>query len=47
MWIFVKTEDECSQVMKQEGKEAFDNNMHHHDIMKVIANDYLSNREYS
>ena len=33
---FSKTEDQCSQEMKQTTKEAFENNMHHHD-MKTIA----------
>ena len=41
---FSKTEDQCSQTMKQEAKETFENNMHHHDTMKTIANAYLSNR---
>ena len=27
----------CSQAMKQAAREAFENNMHHHDIMKLIA----------
>ena len=44
---FSKTEDQCSQAMKQAAKEAFENNMHHHDTMKRIAKAYLSNREYS
>ena len=34
---FSKTEDQCSQVMKQVVKEAFENNVHHHDTMKAIA----------
>ena len=45
--IFFKTEDQCSQVMKQAAKETFESNMHHHDAMKTIAKAYLSNREYS
>ena len=44
---FSKTEDQCSQTMKQTAKEAFENNMHHHDTMKTIAKAYLSNRECS
>ena len=44
---FSKTEDQCSQVMKQAAKEAFENNMHHNDTMKTIAKAYLSNGEYS
>ena len=34
---FSKTEDRCSQAMKQAAKEAFKNNMYHHDTMKTIA----------
>ena len=45
--IFLKTEDRCLQAMKQVAKEAFENNMHHHDTMKTIAKAYVSNREYS
>ena len=44
---FSKTEDQCSQAMKQAAKEAFENNMHHHDTMKTIAKAYLSSRECS
>ena len=44
---FLKTEDRCSQVMKQAAKEAFENNRHHHDTMKTIAKAYLSNQECS
>ena len=44
---FSKTQDQCSQAMKQVAKEAFDKNMHHHDSMKTIAQAYLSNRESS
>ena len=33
--------------MKQAAKEAFENNMHHHDTMKTIAKAYLGSREYS
>ena len=33
--------------MKQAAKEAFENNMHHHDTLKTIAKAYLSNRECS
>ena len=43
---FSKTEDQCSQTMKQAAKEAFENNTHHHDTMKTIANAYLSNRAF-
>ena len=42
---FSETEIHCSQVMKQAAKEAFENNMHHHDTMEKIAKAYLSNRE--
>ena len=44
---FSKTEDRCSQAMKQAAKEAFENNMHHHETMKTIAKACLSNRECS
>ena len=47
---FSKTEDRCSQDMKQAAKEAFENNMPHHDTMKTIETidkAYLSNRECS
>ena len=36
-----KSEDQCSQALKQASKEAFENNMHHHDTMKTIAKAYL------
>ena len=39
---FSKTEDQCSQVMKQVAKETFENNMHHHDTMKTISKACLS-----
>ena len=29
--------------MKEAAKEAFENNMHHHDTMEAIAKAYLSN----
>ena len=41
---FSKTEDQCSQAIKQAAKEAFENNMNYHDTMKKVAEDYLSNR---
>ena len=44
---FSKTEGQCSQAMKQVAKEAFGNNMYHHDTMKTVAKAYLSNRECS
>ena len=44
---FSKTEDHCSQAMKQVAKKVFENNMHHHDTMNTIAKAYLSNRECS
>ena len=37
---FSKTEDRCSQTMKQAAKEAFETNMHHDDTMKTIAKAY-------
>ena len=33
--------------MKQAAKEAFENNIHHHDTMKTIANANSSNRQCS
>ena len=30
---FFKTEDQCSQVLKQAAKEAFENNMRHHNTI--------------
>ena len=44
---FSKTEDQCSQAIKQAAKEAFENNMHRHDTMKTIAKAYLSKSEHS
>ena len=46
---FSKTEDYCSQAMKKQPttKEAFENNMNHHETMKIIAKAYLNNRECS
>ena len=44
---FSKTEDQCSQVIKQAVKEAFENHMHYHGIMKTISRAYLSNRDCS
>ena len=34
---FSKTEGQYSQATKRAAKEAFENNMHHHDTMKTIA----------
>ena len=44
---FSKAEDQFSQTIKQATKEAFENNIHHHDTMKTIAKAYLSSREFS
>ena len=44
---FSKTEDQCSQAIKQTAKEAFENNMYHPDIIKTIVKAYLRNRECS
>ena len=41
------TEDQCSQAMKEAAKEAYENNMHHHDTMKTTAKVYLNSRECS
>ena len=40
-----KSEDPCSQAVKQPIQEVFEDNMHHYDNMKAIAEAYLSNRE--
>ena len=37
---FSKTEDHCSQAIKQAAKEVFENNNRYHDIMKTIAKAY-------
>ena len=42
---FSKTKDRCSQAMKQATTEAFENNMHCHDIMETFAKAHLSNQE--
>ena len=42
---FSKTEDHCSQAIKQVTKEAFENTMHHNNTTNTIAKAYLSNRE--
>ena len=39
---FPKTEDQCSQAMKQTVQEAFENNIHYDGDMKAIAKAYLS-----
>ena len=44
---FSKTEDRCSQTIKQAAREAFENNLYHHDTKKAITKAYLSNRECS
>ena len=44
---FSKTEDQCSQVMKQAAKEVFKDNIHHYDAMKTIAKASLRNRNCS
>ena len=45
-YYFSKTEDSCSQAMKQAAKEFFENKMDH-DTIKTIAKAYLSNLEHS
>ena len=44
---FSKTEDRCSQAMKQAAKKVFEDNMHDHDTMKTIAKAYLIDQKYS
>ena len=41
---FPETEDQCLQAMKQ---AAFENNIHHHGIMKTITKADISDRECS
>ena len=45
MSIFLKTENQYPQSMKQASKEALQNNMHHHGNMKTISNAYISNQK--
>ena len=42
---FSKTEDRILQATKQAAKEAFENNMRHHDTMKTFVKAYISNRK--
>ena len=42
-----KTEDRYLEAMKQTAKEAFENNIHHHDTMKTTAEAYFNNQECS
>ena len=44
---FSKTEDQCSQAIKQAEKKDFENNMHHLDTMKTIFKAYLINQKCS
>ena len=44
---FSNTEDQCSQVMKKETKEAFENNMDHYDTMKTVGKAYLNHSSCS
>ena len=37
---FSKTKDQCLQTMEKAAKETFENNMHHHDTMEIIAKAY-------
>ena len=39
---FSKVQDQCSQVIKQEAKELFENNLHHHGNIRRIVKAYLS-----
>ena len=43
---FSKSEDQCSQAMKETVKESFANNMHHYETMITILQAYLSIYEY-
>ena len=42
---FSKSEDQYLQAMKRAAKEAFKNNMYHHETMYTNAKAYLSNRK--
>ena len=44
---FSKTENRCSQALKQIAKEAFEKNMHHRYTMKTIDKAFLSSRDCS
>ena len=44
---FSKTEDEFSQAMNQAAKETFENNMLHHDTIKIIVKAYSINQQCS
>ena len=44
---FSKSEDQCSQAMRQAAKEALENNIGHYQSMKTITRAYLSKRECS
>ena len=44
---FSKSEDQCSQAMKEAAREAFENNAGQYQTMKTIARAYLSKRECS
>ena len=37
----LETQGQCSQAMKQAGKQAFENNIYPHKSMKAFARDYL------
>ena len=42
MWqCFSKTEDQSLQALKQAAKKTFENKMHHHETMKLIATGYF------
>ena len=43
---FTKTEDQCSSQEKAP-KEAFENNIHHYDTMRIISKTYLNDRKSS
>ena len=39
--------DQCSKAMKEEAKQAFENNLHHHKTMKTISQAFLSKPQCS
>ena len=42
-----KSEDQCSQAIKEAAKETFENNLQYYESVKAILSAYLSKRECS
>ena len=47
MLLLSKSEDQCSQAMRDGAKEVFENNLHHYETMKTVSRAYLSKSECS